>query len=660
MIYQGNNSDLSMAYNPFFLHRPSDYSALLAQQQQYLSNIALQGPGYAASLLPKLQQAMGRSPLTPADLLHPLHQRQMRNMDPPESEIHDDPKVELEGKELWDQFHKIGTEMVITKSGRRMFPPYKVRVSGLDKRAKYILLMDIVPLDDCRYKFHNSRWVVAGKADPEMPKRMYIHPDSPTTGEQWMQKVVSFHKLKLTNNISDKHGFTILNSMHKYQPRFHLVRANDILKLPYSSFQTYVFKETYFIAVTAYQNEKVTQLKINHNPFAKGFRDQNGTKRDKKRHISGSSSGQHFPPTDRDNIKAETTLSDEEDETEICVDETDDVSTEVTSATELKGIIATEQENNLNIKIPQGIHSNVFGEKSLIGSMDDPVHKEGYQRTDANLSLTSSSNDELDRSDISNVSPQKSDSDTDHAHSDESIIEEKEKSRQKSSDLSFHSDSDEGSRKEPIKPPNVTVVQPSATHAMFPFMYPSNGLFSSSSTLPFPLGHMLFNSGSSAFSSQLPFLSQGHSDMNTLPPTHPLSLSLSNQSLLQPAFSTSGSSNYAGSPTSPSHPSHLGPMFSSRPSPRYTPYSLPSTKTTMATSTSPVSATGNPLCLSSDSPTSISPRMNGLSRHSPESRSPLSLNIPSYESINSRTSNDIRSMERMLYGINRSRLESDK
>nr|CAI5818486.1 unnamed protein product [Callosobruchus analis] len=90
---------------------------------------------------------------------------------------------------------------------RRMFPAYKLRVSGLDKKSKYILLMDIVAADDCRYKFHNSRWMVAGKADPEMPKRMYIHPDSPSTGEQWMQKVVSFHKLKLTNNISDKHGF---------------------------------------------------------------------------------------------------------------------------------------------------------------------------------------------------------------------------------------------------------------------------------------------------------------------------------------------------------------------------------------------------------------------------------------------------------------------
>ncbi len=55
---------------------------------------------------------------------------------------------------------------------------------------------------------------------------------------------------------------TILNSMHKYQPRFHIVRANDILKLPYSTFKTYLFPETEFIAVTAYQNEKVTDSNV--------------------------------------------------------------------------------------------------------------------------------------------------------------------------------------------------------------------------------------------------------------------------------------------------------------------------------------------------------------------------------------------------------------
>ncbi|KAM7346478.1 T-box transcription factor bifid isoform 5-T12 [Cochliomyia hominivorax] len=218
-----------------------------------------------------------------AHQLHPA-MRPLRALQPEDDGVVDDPKVTLEGKELWEKFHKLGTEMVITKSGRQMFPQMKFRVSGLDAKAKYILLLDIVAADDYRYKFHNSRWMIAGKADPEMPKRMYIHPDSPTTGEQWMQKVVSFHKLKLTNNISDKHGFvstTILNSMHKYQPRFHLVRANDILKLPYSTFRTYVFKETEFIAVTAYQNEKITQLKIDNNPFAKGFRDTGAGKREK-------------------------------------------------------------------------------------------------------------------------------------------------------------------------------------------------------------------------------------------------------------------------------------------------------------------------------------------------------------------------------------------
>ncbi|EYC42269.1 hypothetical protein Y032_0537g3113 [Ancylostoma ceylanicum] len=121
--------------------------------------------------------------------------------------VQDDPQVELDDKELWNSFNSCGTEMVITKSGRRIFPAFRVKVSGLDKKSKYIFLMDLVPADECRYKFNNSRWMVAGKADPEMPKRMYIHPDSPATGEHWMAKGANFHKLKLTNNISDKQGY---------------------------------------------------------------------------------------------------------------------------------------------------------------------------------------------------------------------------------------------------------------------------------------------------------------------------------------------------------------------------------------------------------------------------------------------------------------------
>ncbi|NXQ88709.1 TBX2B factor, partial [Nyctibius grandis] len=281
----------AMAYHPFHAPRPADFpmsAFLAAAQPSFFPALALPPAALAKPMPDPGLAGAAEAGLHVSALGHhhqAAHLRSLKSLEP-EEEVEDDPKVTLEAKELWDQFHKLGTEMVITKSGRRMFPPFKVRVSGLDKKAKYILLMDIVAADDCRYKFHNSRWMVAGKADPEMPKRMYIHPDSPATGEQWMAKPVAFHKLKLTNNISDKHGFTILNSMHKYQPRFHIVRANDILKLPYSTFRTYVFPETDFIAVTAYQNDKITQLKIDNNPFAKGFRDTGNGRREKRKQLS--------------------------------------------------------------------------------------------------------------------------------------------------------------------------------------------------------------------------------------------------------------------------------------------------------------------------------------------------------------------------------------
>ncbi|XP_022601804.1 T-box transcription factor TBX2b-like [Seriola dumerili] len=276
----------AMTYHPFHAHRPGalPLSAFLtAAQPSFFPALTL--PDAASLSAPLSERAAASDAGLRAALRHqhptPVYPSSLKSPQPEEGQD-DEPKVTLESKNLWNQFHKMGTEMVITKSGRRMFPPFKVRVGGLDETAKYILLMDIVAVDDCRYKFHNSRWMVAGKADPEMPKRMYIHPDSPSTGEQWMSKPVAFHKLKLTNNISDKHGFTILNSMHKYQPRFHIVRANDIMKLPYSTFRTYVFPETEFIAVTAYQNEKITQLKIDNNPFAKGFRDTGNGRREKR------------------------------------------------------------------------------------------------------------------------------------------------------------------------------------------------------------------------------------------------------------------------------------------------------------------------------------------------------------------------------------------
>ncbi|NWH77549.1 TBX10 factor, partial [Piaya cayana] len=209
----------------------------------------------------------------------------------------------LEMSSLWEEFNRLGTEMIVTKAGRwvtrwhrggcrpgdtppfptpsprrRMFPTFQVKLSGLDPLADYVLLMDFVPLDDKRYRyaFHSSSWLAAGRADPAAPGRVHFHPDSPAKGAQWMRQIVSFDKLKLTNNLLDDNGHIILNSMHRYQPRFHVVFVDprrDSERFAHQNFKSFSFPETQFMAVTAYQNHRITQLKIASNPFAKGFRD---------------------------------------------------------------------------------------------------------------------------------------------------------------------------------------------------------------------------------------------------------------------------------------------------------------------------------------------------------------------------------------------------
>lgn len=91
---------------------------------------------------------------------------------------------------------------------RRMFPTLRVSFVGANPHARYSVLLDVVPVDNKRYRYayHRSSWLVAGKADPPSPNRLCVHPDAPYTGDQLRKQVVSFEKVKLTNNEMDKQG----------------------------------------------------------------------------------------------------------------------------------------------------------------------------------------------------------------------------------------------------------------------------------------------------------------------------------------------------------------------------------------------------------------------------------------------------------------------
>ncbi|XP_032233913.1 T-box transcription factor T homolog 1 isoform X2 [Nematostella vectensis] len=179
-------------------------------------------------------------------------------------------KIVLEEADLWRRFKSLTNEMIVTKNGRRMFPVLKVNVTGLEPKAMYSFLLDFVCVEGHRWKYVNGEWVSGGKPEPPTPSCVYIHPDSPNFGAHWMKQPVGFSKVKLTNK-QNSGGQIMLNSLHKYEPRLHIIKvgASDNNRTVVS----HSFPETQFIAVTAYQNEEITSLKIKYNPFAKAFLD---------------------------------------------------------------------------------------------------------------------------------------------------------------------------------------------------------------------------------------------------------------------------------------------------------------------------------------------------------------------------------------------------
>lgn len=243
--------------------------------------------------------------------------------------------IVLHDQQLWDEFDAVTNEMIITKSGRCLFPTLKVSIGGLDPGVLYGVGIDFVMFGTGKYKFRGGRkgWfeVNSGQLQPiadsrsnnaiaslqVMPiKEVYEHPESPRRGEHWNRASITFSKVKLTNRFPPFHkklanrdstedeassvdssasstlssnckifpnseGMFPMHSFHRYIPRLHIVALDESSHKSSFSFcdtenfpiQTCIFPQTSFIAVTHYQNNAVNLLKKNYNPHAKGFKE---------------------------------------------------------------------------------------------------------------------------------------------------------------------------------------------------------------------------------------------------------------------------------------------------------------------------------------------------------------------------------------------------
>ncbi|VDL87485.1 unnamed protein product [Nippostrongylus brasiliensis] len=114
----------------------------------------------------------------------------------------------LTTESLWRKFHKHTTEMIVTKSGRKIFPKIEYKLHGLNPDDSYAIMLHIERVDDMRYKFSAGDWSTNGKGEARTPSRSIPHHDGAVdTGRSWMSKTVAFDRVKVTNNQQDHDPF---------------------------------------------------------------------------------------------------------------------------------------------------------------------------------------------------------------------------------------------------------------------------------------------------------------------------------------------------------------------------------------------------------------------------------------------------------------------
>ncbi|KAI0984357.1 hypothetical protein GJ496_006959 [Pomphorhynchus laevis] len=195
--------------------------------------------------------------------------------------------VEFLDQQLWAEFNLFTNEMIVTKNGRRMFPILRTKLQGLQPESMYKISLRFKCADGHRWRFVNGEWQHGQKSNlaNDTQQLLYQHPYSPNFGSFWMNQPICFSKLRLTNRgVANDYEKVTLNSLHRYVPELVITKVEGNTEQHISAVE---FPLAEFIAVTAYQNERVTALKIQHNPFAKAFLDVNDRHQHQERILIG-------------------------------------------------------------------------------------------------------------------------------------------------------------------------------------------------------------------------------------------------------------------------------------------------------------------------------------------------------------------------------------
>uniref|UniRef100_A0A8R1ENF6 T-box domain-containing protein n=1 Tax=Caenorhabditis japonica TaxID=281687 RepID=A0A8R1ENF6_CAEJA len=142
--------------------------------------------------------------------------------------------------------------MILTVSGRRIFPTLEFVIAGLNPSKTYSACFHLEQVDDKRLRFTNKCWQETLSTETRETPRKVWHQQGAQSGSEWMCRPITFDHVRITNKKSKEQGnasYIHLHTQHRYIPVLQIFECS-----PESSSLVSVTKiaHSQFITVTAY------------------------------------------------------------------------------------------------------------------------------------------------------------------------------------------------------------------------------------------------------------------------------------------------------------------------------------------------------------------------------------------------------------------------
>ncbi|KAF1770861.1 hypothetical protein GCK72_002685 [Caenorhabditis remanei] len=257
-------------------------------QQNNLPNAVMPTPSSFNYPVPQIPQMAPQLPVS---------QPVAENNEPPSREI----TVKLEKPEIWNEFHKLGNEMLVLPAGRLIFPRLNYTIDGLNPNCQYSVGLKLRRVNKYYMEFNKKKtpteWKESAKLVQEVPEESNeVFVDS-RIGSHFMENGIDCSMVNINSigrktaeegtdqmkevegeeskkkvyrkRVPTKEKKMLVHSLCRYLPVLRIYSV-DTRSSSVELLKEFSFEETQFVVTTIIKNDAVTRLKTKHNKYARG------------------------------------------------------------------------------------------------------------------------------------------------------------------------------------------------------------------------------------------------------------------------------------------------------------------------------------------------------------------------------------------------------